>query len=560
MGIKLSVGASPHVRNNVNTNIVMIDFLISLLPIILVAIAVFKMKFIILLLFSLLIGILIDYLSSVVLKIEGKSCYLSSIITILLLILTLPINTPLWIVFFGITFSLIVGKLIFGGLGQNLFNPALLGRVFLMMSFPQYIFQYNNIDNVTGATMLQLIKYKDSSEFVNTIFFVRKSLFGINHYNSIGECSLLALIIGFIYLCLRKRVNYRISLIMLITIMLGGYIAGNNGIYYVLSGGAIFGALYFLTDPVTSPYTFNGKIVYAILVGVFVVIIRELTSHPEGVAYAILFGNMFTPLFNKLFKPRIFGRKNDMKELWGLVKILSFSIIIIVMLHLIDIKISNRVEIQKEKVLLQQMEELIPEGKRFDIYENSRYLGGYLFIPVYNEQNVKIAYVVKGKSKGYSEKEMEFLLGIDLNGKTAGHKIIYHKETLGLGSQIAEKEYKDLWIGKTIDTQFNKEVDAPTGATYTFLNFFKTVKDVLEVYNEKILRKPILEKKTSEKVKNIKENEKIKKSESLEKEETDIKDTEISKETKEVEEIKNENAVETQSNIDGEAGATKSLE
>ena len=429
MGIKLSVGASPHVRNNVNTNIVMIDFLISLLPIILVAIAVFKMKFIILLLFSLLIGILIDYLSSVVLKIEGKSCYLSSIITTLLLILTLPINTPLWIVFFGITFSLIVGKLIFGGLGQNLFNPALLGRVFLMMSFPQYIFQYNNIDNVTGATMLQLIKYKDSSEFVNTIFFVRKSLFGINHYNSIGECSLLALIIGFIYLCIRKRVNYRISLIMLITIMLGGYIAGNNGIYYVLSGGAIFGALYFLTDPVTSPYTFNGKIVYAILVGVFVVIIRELTSHPEGVAYAILFGNMFTPLFNKLFKPRIFGRKNDMKELWGLVKILSFSIIIIVMLHLIDIKISNRVEIQKEKVLLQQMEELIPEGKRFDIYENSRYLGGYLFIPVYNEQNVKIAYVVKGKSKGYSEKEMEFLLGIDLNGKTAGHKIIYHKET-----------------------------------------------------------------------------------------------------------------------------------
>ena len=347
---------------------------------------------------------------------------------------------------------------------------------------------------------------------------------------------------------------------MLITIMLGGYIAGNNGIYYVLSGGAIFGALYFLTDPVTSPYTFNGKIVYAILVGVFVVIIRELTSHPEGVAYAILFGNMFTPLFNKLFKPRIFGRKNDMKELWGLVKILSFSIIIIVMLHLIDIKISNRVEIQKEKVLLQQMEELIPEGKRFDIYENSRYLGGYLFIPVYNEQNVKIAYVVKGKSKGYSEKEMEFLLGIDLNGKTAGHKIIYHKETLGLGSQIAEKEYKDLWIGKTIDTQFNKEVDSPTGATYTFLNFFKTVKDVLEVYNEKILRKPILEKKTSEKIKNIKENEKIKKSESLEKEEIDIKDTEISKETKEVEEIKNENAVETQSDIDGEAGATKSLE
>lgn len=560
MGIKLNVGASPHVRNNVSTNIVMIDFIISLLPVILVAITAFKIKFLILLLFSLMVGILIDYLVSLVLKIEGKSFYLSSIITSLLLILTLPINTPLWIVFFGIMFSIIVGKLIFGGLGQNLFNPALLGRVFLMMSFPQYIFQYRNVDDVTGATMLQLMKYKEPSEFVNTIFFIKKSLFGINYYNSIGECSLLALIIGFIYLCIRKRVNYKISLIMLITIMIGGYFVGKNGIYYVLSGGAVFGALYFLTDPVTSPYTINGKKMYAILVGIFVVVIREFTLHPEGVAYAILLGNMFTPLFNKLFKPRVFGRKNDMKEFWGLVKILSFSIVIIIVLHLIDIKISHKVEIQKEKVLLKQMEELIPEGKRFDIYENSRYFGGYLFVPVYNAQNVKIAYVVKGKSKGYSEKEMEFLLGIDLNGKTTGHKIIYHKETLGLGSQIAEKEYKDLWVGKTINTQFNKGIDSPTGATYTFLNFFKTVKDVLEVYNEKILRKPILENGTSEKAKKNKGNKKVLNSESIEKENKEVKDSEITKKIKEVEEIKNENTVETQSNIDGEVGANKSSE
>ena len=561
MGIKLSVGANPHIRSNISTNIIMIDFLISLLPIILVSIAVFQTDFLILLFFSVSVGILIDYLISLILEIEDKSSCLSSVITTLLLVLTLPINVPLWIVFFGITFSIVVGKLIFGGLGQNLFNPALLGRVFLMMSFPQYIFHYKNIDDVTGATMLQLLKYKGSSEFGETAFFIKKSLFGINQYNSIGECSLLALIIGFIYLCIRKRVNYRISLIMLVTILLGGYMTGSNGVYYMLSGGAIFGALYFLTDPVTSPYTNSGKIAFAVLVGVIVVIIREFTSHPEGVAYAILFGNMFTPLFNKLFEPRVFGRKKNMKEFWNLIKILGFSIIIIFILHLIDIKISNKVEAQKEKVLLQQMKELIPEGRRFDIFENSRYFGGYLFVPVYNEQNVKIAYIVKGKSKGYSEKEMEFLLGIDLYGKTMGHKIIDHKETLGLGSQIAEKEYKNLWVGKTVDTKFNKGLDSPSGATYTFLNFFKTMKDVLEVYNEKILKTSLIEKKTPNKVKNNENNNKIITIESQK--EGEIKEADVVKELTDkvtVEEINKENIAESQNNVSDETEASQSLE
>ena len=557
MGIKLSVGANPHIRNNINTVNVMQDFLISLLPIILTAIFVFQLKFLILLSFSVLVGFLIDYFASLVFRIEGKSTSLSSIITTILLILTLPINVPLWVVFFGIAFSIVVGKLIFGGLGQNLFNPALLGRVFLMMSFPQYIFQYNNVDDITGATMLKLLKYNNPFEFVDSSFFIKKSIFGINQYSSIGECSFLALVMGFVYLCIKKRINYKIPLIMLFVILLGGYISGNNGVFYTFSGGAVFGAFYFLTDPVTSPYTFNGKIVYAILVGIVVVVIRELTSHPEGVAYAILLGNMFTPLFNKLFEPRVFGRKKNMKELWNLVKILSFSIIIIISLHLIDKRISNKVEIQKEKVLLQQMKELIPEGKRFDIYENSRYYDGYLFVPVYNEQNIKIAYIVKGKSKGYSDKDIEFLLGIDLSGKTLGHKITYHKETLGLGSQLAEKEYKNLWIGKTIDTHFNKGIDSPIGATYTFLNFFKTIKDVLEVYDEKILRKPILEKKKIKK--NIEQNKKIEVMEPLETLENKDELQNVNEKTSE-DEIANQNTVESETKNNGDIEASQSLE
>lgn len=487
MGTKWGVGASPHVRNNVSTKIILTDFLIGLSPVLILSFFVYKKHFLVLLLFSIIVAIIIDKFFIKLFKLPEEEYSISSIITAVLLMLTLPINIPLWVLFFGIFFALVIGKIIFGGFGQNIFNPALLGRVFLMLSFPQYVYDYKNLDSPTGATILQILKYK--TEVFDFFTDFKELIFGINKFSSIGETSVLALIFGFIYLSSRKRIEGKISLIMMLTVFIGSFIMGKNGVYYLFSGGVVFGAVYFLTDPVSSPYTQWGKRAYAIVVGILIIIIREFTSHPEGVAYAILFGNMLSPLFNKLFVPRVFGRRKEMKEFFNLLKLLAFTGVCIFFLNFIDEKYTEKMEIQKGNILFKDMKKLIPSGYRFDMYENSKYYEGFLFIPVYNEKGEKISYIIKGKSKGYSEKEMEFLLGVDLEGKTLGHKIISHQETLGLGSKIAEKEFGNLWVNKDINTKFDKKTDAASGATYTFLNFFKTIKEVLIVYDEKIINK-----------------------------------------------------------------------
>jgi len=284
-------------------------------------------------------------------------------------------------------------------------------------------------------------------------------------------------------------------LLMAITVLIGGFLTGGNGVEYLLSGGVIFGAIYFLTDPVTTPYTHGAKKTYAILVGVTIVIIKNYTNQPEGVVYAILFGNAVTPLFNKLFKPKVFGREKDMKEFYNLIKVFLFTVFCIFVLNFIDDKYSKKIEIKKENLLLKEMKKLVPNGEKFDFYNESKYYNGFLFIPAYDSEKKIIAYVIKGKTRGYRDKEMEFLLGVDLKGKTLGHKIIHHQETLGLGSKIAEKEFEDLWVNKDINSDFNKGVDSPSGATYTFLNFFKTVKEILSIYEEKFIEKPAVKKK-----------------------------------------------------------------
>ena len=496
---KLKISSNPHVRNNANTFKVMVDFIISLLPAIIVGIIVHGKEFSEMLIFGVVTGLIIDKIFSYILKINGKSFSSATIITVLLLILSMPIGVPLWVIFLGIMFSIVIGKLIFGGLGQNIFNPALLGRIFLMISFPQYMYNYHGIDNQAGATMLQLLKYSDVSNTYKLMDFLKNSFVEIKKYNSIGETSLIALLVGFLYLIFRKRIDYKIPLVMFLVVVFGGYFVGKNGIMYALSGGIVFGAIYFLTDPVSSPYSFKAKVAYATFVGLMIVYIRENTSHPEGVAYAIFFGNIITPLLDKLFMPRVFGRRNNMREAVKIAKVFLLTFCILIAVYFVNIAVQNKIENQTEKKLVKEMKKIIPKGEYFDFQENSKIVDGFLFIPVYNGKKENIGYIVQGKSKGYSKNEIEFLLGIDLEGKTLGHIILSSKETLGLGSQIESPEYKDLWVGKDLNTQFKKGIDSPSGATYTFLNFFKTIKNVLAIYNEQILPTRNKEKYTESK-------------------------------------------------------------
>jgi electron transport complex protein RnfD len=250
----------------------------------------------------------------------------SALITGILLAFNLPSNLTIWMIILGSLIAIGVAKLSFGGLGYNIFNPALVGRVFLLISFPVQMTSWptpveNNttlVDAVTGETTLGIIKegllYGDtmttiSEKLPSTIDL----LLGITG-GSAGEMSALALILGGIFLLARKVITWHIPITILVTmtVMTGIFWLVNpeqyaNPLIHLLSGGAILGAFYMATDLVTSPMTKKGMIVFAIGISVITVVIRLFGAYPEGVSFAILIMNAFVPLINKYFKPRRFG-------------------------------------------------------------------------------------------------------------------------------------------------------------------------------------------------------------------------------------------------------------
>jgi Na+-translocating ferredoxin:NAD+ oxidoreductase subunit D len=247
---------------------------------------------------------------SVILKIRGKSTKITggAIITGLLLGLTLPVLVPLWLCIIGSIFAIVVGKQIFGGSGYNIFNPALVGRVFIGIGWPQFINSYsptqmigtdlwfNIVDSVTTATPLV------SKEGYNySILF-----FG-NHAGCIGETSILLILIAGFILTLKKYIDIKIPFFMVGTVFVLSFISGIDPFYQILSGGLIFAAFFMATDYVTSPITNKGRIIYAISIGLLIYIARVYGNMPEGVTYAILFMNALVPLIDRYTQNKIFG-------------------------------------------------------------------------------------------------------------------------------------------------------------------------------------------------------------------------------------------------------------
>jgi electron transport complex protein RnfD len=227
-----------------------------------------------------------------------------------LLALILPPSLPLGMAFLGAVVAISLGKHIFGGLGSNIFNPALLGRAFLMAAFPVKLTNYIEpfkADAVTSATPLTLWKF-------DHIFVSLKSLFLGTTSGSLGETSSLFLLLGGIYILLRKAADWRIPLSILSTVAVYSgilyFINPSYGtvLFHLFSGGIMIGAFFMATDPVTSPVTKKGRYIFGILIGVMVITIRIWGGLPEGVMYSILFANALTPLINQVTKQRSFGR------------------------------------------------------------------------------------------------------------------------------------------------------------------------------------------------------------------------------------------------------------
>ncbi|WP_166960953.1 RnfABCDGE type electron transport complex subunit D [Yeosuana marina] len=323
------VSASPHVHSDRTSKKLMYDVIIALSPAFLVSIYVFGLGALIVTSVAIASCVLFEYLiQKYLLKTAVTITDGSALLTGILLAFNLPSNLPIWMVIVGGLVAIGVAKLSFGGLGFNIFNPALVGRVFLLVSFPVQMTMWptaienntNVVDAVTGATSLGVIKeglqYGDTmTEISSRIPSAIDMLFGFTG-GSLGEMSALALLLGGLYLIFRKVISWHIPVMVLMTmaVMTGVFWALDpehyaNPIIHILSGGAILGAFYMATDLVTSPMTKKGMIIFAIGIGIITVVIRLFGAYPEGVSFAILIMNAFVPLINKYFKPRRFGSK-----------------------------------------------------------------------------------------------------------------------------------------------------------------------------------------------------------------------------------------------------------
>jgi len=321
------VSASPHIHSEKSLKKIMYDVVIALVPAFLVSLYMFGISAFMVTAVAVISCLLFEYLiQKYLLKTKVTINDGSALITGILLAFNLPSGLPIWMVVIGSLFTIGVVKMSFGGLGFNIFNPALAGRVFLLISFPVQMTMWpavvqNNtpmIDGVSGATTLGIIKegvmYGDTiTSLSSKIPSTMDMLLGITG-GSLGEVSALALLIGGVYLLYKRVISWHIPITIMLTIgiMTGIFWLINpehyaNPLIHLLSGGAILGAFFMATDLVTSPMTKKGMFVFAIGIGIITVVIRLFGAYPEGVSFAILIMNAFVPLINRFFKPRRFG-------------------------------------------------------------------------------------------------------------------------------------------------------------------------------------------------------------------------------------------------------------
>lgn len=301
--------------------------LIALIPTLLVSLYFFGIGALIVIITSVLSAVVFEYLiTKYILKASPDIIDGSAVITGLLLAFNLPSNLPVWIVIIGALVAIGIGKMTFGGLGNNPFNPALVGRVFLLVSFPvqmttwpapiQSRLQY--LDAVTGATPLGVVKEglrngEQVSELVKQIPSNMQMFIG-NVGGSLGEVAGLAIVLGLIWLLYKKVITWHIPISMLGTIFIvsGVFWLINpekymNPVFHIISGGALLGAVFMATDYVTSPMTAKGQLIFGIGIGFLTVMIRLFGAYPEGVSFAILIMNAFVPIINLYVKPKRFG-------------------------------------------------------------------------------------------------------------------------------------------------------------------------------------------------------------------------------------------------------------
>lgn len=313
--MRMTVAASPHIRGDFRTNRIMLDVILALLPAWLVGVWRFGIRALIVTLICIAFSFAAEYLYCVFTKSRNTVIDCSSMVTGMLLAMTLPASVPYWQAAVGSVFAIIVAKMLCGGLGQNVFNPALLARAFMLLIYPVGVTRYmtGGVDGVTSATPLHhMVMPSLPQESVLDMFLG-------NCPGSIGEISALALLIGGAYLIYRKVISIRIPAAYLGTVAVLTLIFSKTGepflwmLYSLFSGGLMLGAIFMATDYTTSPVTAKGQLLFGVGCGVLTVVFRYFGLFPEGVTYAILIMNGFVWVIDRHTAPRRFGVQGGKK-------------------------------------------------------------------------------------------------------------------------------------------------------------------------------------------------------------------------------------------------------
>lgn len=309
---KMILSSSPHISNGRKTQGLMFTVVISLIPECVYGVVIFGVPALITILASVASSVLFEFLFNLLAKKKQTICDGSAIITGILLALVLPPTIPVWQTVLGAAFGIIVAKSLFGGLGSNVWNPALTGRAFLFVSFPVTMgsaWITPLPDAVSTATVLSSLK---NGEFIPSREIYLQYFLG-NRAGCIGETSILLILISFVFLLVTKTIDWRASFAMVATTVILTWISGGDILMALLSGGLIFGATFMVTDYVTAPVTKPGRLVYGAGCGLITFLIRKFGGYPEGVMFSILIMDSLTPFLNKI-TPRKYGYKKSAME------------------------------------------------------------------------------------------------------------------------------------------------------------------------------------------------------------------------------------------------------
>lgn len=465
----------PHIKSEDTTSKIMTRLLIALAPII--CFAIFKNSMLVYYytdatvmealrpVFMMTSAIITSYISELLyFKFILKNTWKESLFEIdrsftiipgLLLSLVLPPNIPIWLVVFGTFCANILGKMLYGGFGQNIFNPALIGYLIISASYSSLMGSHLNLyelDTLAGATPLSnltSLNYYGTYEQVVGSFGSLMNFFSGTIPGALGETSKLLIIIAFIYLVITKTIKWRIPVMYVGVTFIMTLIIGNNidigpwySLFHILSGGLLFGAVFMATDPVTSPITPIGQTFYGISLGLLTVALRFLTPYPEGVMTSILFMNMLVPLFDKIG----LYFKYNFKKIW--ILILTFIILIILLIF----NISDNINESKKGSTSSGLDDKVT------------------IVEVKNEGNKKI-YSVTSKGWGVIKANVEVVDG--------EIKSIIITDSSG-ETQWSEIE-KNNYIYQVIDNQKDIDnLDAVSGSTVSSNGLKNIVKKIME--------------------------------------------------------------------------------